>query len=103
LHSFSRLAGHHPHWQQKKRATSTIPVVFSAVSDPVETGLVASLNQPGGNVTGMAIFNASLGAKRLELMKELMPNAWVIGYLLNPAHQKSEIEQCRCSGPRFRK
>ena len=51
-----------------------------------------SLNQPGGNVTGMAIFSASLGTKRLELMKELMPNAGVIGYLLNPAHQKSEIE-----------
>jgi putative ABC transport system substrate-binding protein len=85
-------AGGTPSALAAKRATSTIPVVFSAVSDPVETGLVASLNQRGGNVTGMAIFNASLGAKRLELMKELMPNAGVIGYLLNPAHQKSEIE-----------
>ncbi|MGB8068312.1 MAG: ABC transporter substrate-binding protein, partial [Pseudolabrys sp.] len=75
-----------------KGATSTIPVVFSAASDPVEIGLVPSLNQPGGNVTGMAIFSASLGTKRLELMKELMPNAGVIGYLLNPSHQKSEIE-----------
>jgi putative ABC transport system substrate-binding protein len=72
--------------------TSTIPVVFSAASDPVEIGLVPSLNQPGGNVTGMGIFSASLGVKRLELMKELMPNVGVIGYLLNPAHQKSEIE-----------
>jgi putative ABC transport system substrate-binding protein len=68
------------------------PIVFSAASDPVEIGLVPSLNQPGGNVTGMALFSASLGTKRLELMKELMPNAGVIGYLLNPAHQKSEIE-----------
>ena len=75
-----------------KGATSTIPVVFSAASDPVEIGLVPSLNQPGGNVTGMALFSASLGTKRLELMKELMPNAGVIGYLVNPAHQKSEIE-----------
>ncbi|MGC1750395.1 MAG: ABC transporter substrate-binding protein, partial [Pseudolabrys sp.] len=50
------------------------------------------LNHPGGNITGMGIFNASLGAKRLELMKDLMPNAGVIGYLLNPAHQKSELE-----------
>jgi putative ABC transport system substrate-binding protein len=85
-------AGGTPSAFAAKGATSTIPVVFSAVSDPVEIGLVPSLNQPGGNITGMAIFNASLGAKRLELMKELMPNAGVIGYLLNPADQKSETE-----------
>ena len=85
-------AGGPPSAFAAKGATSTIPVVFSAASDPVEIGLVPSLNQPGGNVTGMALFSASLGAKRLELMKELMPNAGVIGYLLNPAHQKSELE-----------
>ena len=85
-------AGGPPSAFAAKSATSTIPVVFSGASDPVEIGLVPSLNQPGGNVTGMAIFSASLGTKRLELMKELMPNAGVIGYLLNPAHQKSEIE-----------
>jgi putative tryptophan/tyrosine transport system substrate-binding protein len=85
-------AGGTPSAFAAKGATSTIPVVFSAVSDPVEIGLVPSLNQPGGNITGMAIFNASLGAKRLDLMKELMPNAGVIGYLLNPADQKSETE-----------
>ena len=85
-------AGGTPSAFAAKGATSTIPVVFSAVSDPVEIGLVPSLNQPGGNLTGMAIISASLGTKRLELMKELMPNAGVIGYLLNPAHQKSEIE-----------
>ena len=85
-------AGGPPSAFAAKGATSTIPVVFSAVSDPVEIGLVPSLNQPGGNLTGMAIISASLGTKRLELMKELMPNAGVIGYLLNPSHQKSEIE-----------
>ncbi|MFY9819592.1 MAG: ABC transporter substrate-binding protein, partial [Pseudolabrys sp.] len=86
-------AGGPPSAFAAKGATSTIPVVFSAASDPVEIGLVPSLNQPGGNVTGMALFSASLGTKRLELMKELMPNAGVIGYLLNPADQmKSEIE-----------
>jgi ABC-type uncharacterized transport system substrate-binding protein len=85
-------AGGPPSAFAAKGATSTIPIVFSGASDPVEIGLVPSLNQPGGNVTGMAIFNASLGTKRLELMKELMPNAGVIGYLLNPAHQKSAIE-----------
>ncbi|MGB8447059.1 MAG: ABC transporter substrate-binding protein, partial [Pseudolabrys sp.] len=83
-------AGGPPSAFAAKGATSTIPVVFSAVSDPVEIGLVPSLNQPGGNLTGMAIISASLGTKRLELMKELMPNDGVIGYLLNPSHQKSE-------------
>jgi ABC-type uncharacterized transport system substrate-binding protein len=85
-------AGGPPSAFAAKGATSTIPVVFSAASDPVEIGLVPSLSQPGGNVTGMGIFNASLGTKRLELMKELMPSAGVIGYLLNPADRMSEIE-----------
>jgi putative ABC transport system substrate-binding protein len=75
-----------------KAATSTIPIVFSAVSDPVEIGLVPGLNQPGGNITGMAVFNATLAGKRIELMKELIPTAAVIGYLLNPADQMSAIE-----------
>ncbi len=75
-----------------KAATSTIPIVFSAVSDPVEIGLVPSLNQPGGNVTGMGVFNATLGAKRIELTKELMPRAAGIAYLLNPSNPSSEIE-----------
>jgi ABC-type uncharacterized transport system substrate-binding protein len=75
-----------------KAATSTIPIVFSAVSDPVEIGLVPSLNQPGGNITGMAVFNATLAGKRIELMKELIPTAAVIGYLLHPADQGSAAE-----------
>ena len=75
-----------------KAATSTIPIVFSAVSDPVEIGLVPSLNHPGGNITGMAVFNATLAGKRIELTKELIPTADVIGYLLNPADQMSAIE-----------
>jgi putative ABC transport system substrate-binding protein len=54
-----------------KAATTTIPIVFSAVADPVEIGLVPSLNQPGGNITGMAVFNATLAGKRIELAKEL--------------------------------
>jgi putative ABC transport system substrate-binding protein len=66
--------------------------VFSAVSDPVEIGLVPSLNQPGGNITGMAVFNATLAGKRIELTKELIPTADVIGYLVNPADQMSAIE-----------
>jgi putative tryptophan/tyrosine transport system substrate-binding protein len=75
-----------------KAATSTVPIVFSAVADPVELGLVRSLNQPGENITGMAVFNATLAEKRIQLTKELMPTVGVIAYLLNPSDQMSEIE-----------
>jgi len=85
-------AGGSPSAFAAKGATSTIPVVFSAVSDPVEIGLVPSLNQPSGNITGMGVFNASLATKRVELMKELIPNAQVIGYLLNPADGRGRTE-----------
>jgi ABC-type uncharacterized transport system substrate-binding protein len=85
-------AGGPPSAFAAKGATSSIPVVF-AVSDPVEIGLVPSLNHPSGNVTGMGIFNASLATKRVELMKELMPHVAVIGYLLNPADGKGAIER----------
>jgi putative ABC transport system substrate-binding protein len=85
-------AGGPPSAFAAKAATSTIPIVFSAVGDPVEVGLVRSLNQPGGNITGMAVFDATLAAKRIELMKELMPTVGLIGYLLNPSDQMSEIE-----------
>jgi putative ABC transport system substrate-binding protein len=59
--------------------------VFSAVNDPVELGLVASLNRPGGNVTGMSTFAAEIWAKSVELLKELVPTATVIAYLVNPS------------------
>jgi putative ABC transport system substrate-binding protein len=67
-----------------KAATSTIPVVFSAVSDPIGVGLVASLNRPGGNVTGMSLFASDLWAKNVELLKELAPTARVMAWLVNP-------------------
>jgi len=85
-------AGGTPTAVAARSATSRIPIVFSAVGDPVEIGLVPSLNEPGGNITGMAVFVSALGAKRIELAKELIPSVGVIGYLLNPSNPRSEIE-----------
>jgi putative ABC transport system substrate-binding protein len=85
-------AGGPPSAFAAKTATSAIPIVFSAVGDPVEIGLIPSLNHPGVNITGMAIFSITLAQKRIELMKELKPTAGVITYLLNPYNQRSEIE-----------
>lgn len=69
-----------------KSATSTIPIVFQIGTDPVASGLVASLNQPGGNATGVTSLNAELGRKRLEVMHELIPTATTIAILINPAN-----------------
>ena len=67
-----------------KRATTTIPIVMATSGDPVVSGLIASLAQPGGNVTGLAFLGLELNIKRLELLKEAMPRLTRVGYLKNP-------------------
>ena len=69
-----------------KQATATIPILFVTGSDPVQTDLVASLNRPGGNVTGVHFFTVELESKRLGLLRDLVPNAATIAVLLNPTY-----------------
>ena len=69
-----------------KASTTTIPIVFHTGGDPVKFGLVASLGKPGGNVTGVVSLNKILGPKQLEFLRELVPKADVIAFLVNPSN-----------------
>jgi putative tryptophan/tyrosine transport system substrate-binding protein len=73
-----------------KAATTTIPIVFLAADDPVREGYVASLRQPGGNITGVTWFNLQVGGKGLGLFRQLVPNAAVIGLMVNPRLPESD-------------
>jgi putative tryptophan/tyrosine transport system substrate-binding protein len=75
-----------------KAATSTIPIVFMVASDPIQLGLVTSFNRPGGNATGVAMMGIELEAKRLELIRELVPKAVSIGMLVNPANPQAQSQ-----------
>ena len=75
-----------------KAATSTIPIVFMSAGDPVQLGIVASLNRPGGNITGVNFFAVEVASKRLELLIEVVPTVTVIGLLTNPNNPRTDVE-----------
>jgi putative tryptophan/tyrosine transport system substrate-binding protein len=84
--------GGNPSAHAAKAATTTTPIVFITAGDPVKEGFVASLNRPGGNMTGVSIITTSLEAKRLELLHDLIPAAVVIAALLNPNFSEAETQ-----------
>ena len=75
-----------------KEATTTIPIVFTTISDPVQIGFVASLNRPGGNVTGVTLLSVEVGPKLLELLRGAAPSATVMGLLVNPTNPNAESQ-----------
>jgi len=85
-----------------KAATTTIPIVFTVNEDPVQLGLVASLARPGGNLTGINFFNAELVARRLELLRELVPGAARVAVLVNPANVTTAASTLRDVEPAAR-
>jgi putative ABC transport system substrate-binding protein len=84
-----------------KAATTTVPIVFETGVNPVEAGLVASLNQPGGNITGITDLNLELTAKRLQMLHELVPSVTAIAVLVNPANRATEVivKQLQAAAP----
>jgi putative ABC transport system substrate-binding protein len=90
-------AGGEPSAVAARAVTATTPIVFTGVDDPMSSGLVASFSRPGGNITGMSTLTATLGSKRLQLLREMVPHAVVIAMLMNPnfpaaAAELSDVE-----------
>ena len=87
------IVGNLPPAVAAKATTTTVPIVFATGSDPVQDGLVASLNRPGGNITGVTFFSAQLGAKRLDLLRQLVPSATTIAVLVGPENSSTMAER----------
>ena len=81
-----------PAAQAAKAATATIPIVFTTISDPVQIGLVASLNRPGGNLTGVSVLAVEVGPKLLELLHAAVPSAKSMGLLINPRNPNADAQ-----------
>ena len=86
------FTGGQPSALAAKAATTTIPIIFVVGSDPVQLGLAASLSRPGGNLTGIDAFTAQSGAKRLEVLRDLLPHATRIGVVVNPADAGTDAQ-----------
>ena len=91
LHPAMILGGGLPAAHALKSATTTIPIVFVSGDDPVKSGLVESLNHPGANVTGAAIFTRQLGAKQLGMLRELVPKATIVVMRVNPKNPVRDV------------
>jgi ABC-type uncharacterized transport system substrate-binding protein len=89
-HQVAVIVADTPGVMAAKAATTKIPIVFAVAGDPVTAGLVASMNRPGGNLTGQASLNVQMGPKRLQLLHELVPAASVIALLVNPTNPNAE-------------
>jgi putative ABC transport system substrate-binding protein len=97
-------AGGTPSALAAKAATSSIPIVFAIAADPVEVGLVASVNRPGGNLTGVANLNVEVGPKRLELLREMVPAATTVAVLLDatsPTISDAFLNGLKTAAPTF--
>lgn len=91
-HQPSVIAGNSLVFLATKNMTGTIPLVFTATDDPIRLGFVASLNRPGGNMTGVYFFNTGLEAKRLGILRDFIPNATSIAVLVDPAYPTAEAQ-----------
>ena len=89
-HRVAVMVANGPAVRPAKAATSIIPIVFVAGFDPLAFGLVASLSRPGGNLTGVSVMDVEIGAKRLELLHELIPTATIVALLVNPTTPAAE-------------
>jgi putative ABC transport system substrate-binding protein len=86
------IAGGNVAAQAARQATTTIPVVFTSGADPIKSGLVASLSRPGANLTGVSLLAAEMATKRLELIRDLLPNARSVAMITNPTYPGSDSE-----------